>query len=118
GGRGLLNLRVLDTTVASLILNQRPQLALYQPLLEDASLVLSFQTVAEMRFGALRANWAAQRKRLLEEFFSSFFILEYTDQLATCWAEVMNEARKAGRRLETGRDNHPYEPSPCLAGAL
>jgi predicted nucleic acid-binding protein len=71
-------------------------------LLENASLVLSFQTIAEMRFGALKANWGEPRRSRLEEFFASFYILEYTDQLATCWAEIMHEARRVGRRLEAG----------------
>jgi tRNA(fMet)-specific endonuclease VapC len=97
-----LNPCVLDTTVASLLLDRSPLLALYQPHLEHASLCLSFQTVAEMRFGALKANWGTRRKRSLEQFFTAFHLVVYTDQLSVHWAEVMYEARQAGRRLEAG----------------
>jgi tRNA(fMet)-specific endonuclease VapC len=98
----VLNPCVLDTTVASLLLDRSPLLALYRPYLENASLCLSFQTVAEMRFGALKANWGANRKRSLEQFFTSFQLVVYTDQLSAHWAEIMYVARRAGRRLETG----------------
>lgn len=48
---------VLDTTIASMMLNQNPLLALYYVHLLNATWLISFQTVAEMRFGALKAEW-------------------------------------------------------------
>jgi tRNA(fMet)-specific endonuclease VapC len=98
----LLNPRVLDTTVASLLLARSPRLRPYEPHLQNALLVLSFQTVAEMRFGALTANWGRARRRSLEEFSTVFHVLGCTDGLATHWAEVMHGARQVGRRLEAG----------------
>jgi tRNA(fMet)-specific endonuclease VapC len=97
-----LNSRVLDTTIASLLLDRSPTLHLYEPYMMNASLVLSFQTVAEMRFGALRANWGQERKRDLEQFFTAFDVVVYTDALGLHWAEVMHAARQVGRRLEAG----------------
>lgn len=93
---------VVDTTVASLMLNDRPQLSPYQPHLLGASVYISFQTVAEMRFGALNKRWGIRRKQQLETFLAPFTIIGYTDALADCWAIIMQEARQAGRRLETG----------------
>jgi len=61
-----LNNVVLDTTVASMMLNQNPLLALYYVHLLNASWLISFQTVAEMRFGALKANWGTARQQQLE----------------------------------------------------
>ena len=49
----MLNAVVLDTTIASMMLNQNPLLALYYVHLLNASWFIRFQTVAEMRFGAL-----------------------------------------------------------------
>jgi tRNA(fMet)-specific endonuclease VapC len=98
----LLNPRVLDTTVASLLLDRHSLLNAYRPFLEGASLILSFQTVAEMRFGALKAGWGEKRKQQLEQFFGSFYLMPYSDPLGTVWAEIMFEARKNGSRLETG----------------
>lgn len=98
----MLNPSVLDTTIASLLLIKSPSLLPYEPLLEEVSMVLSFQSVAEMRYGALIANWGEERRQELEEFLSSFIVVGYTDELATLWATTMHEARRAGRRLEAG----------------
>lgn len=87
-----MNAVVLDTTVASMMLNQNPLLALYYVHLLNASWLISFQTVAEMRFGALKANWGTARQQQLEVFLQRFQIIPYTDPLATHWAEVRLDA--------------------------
>jgi len=78
------------------------KLSPYLPHLANATWVLSFQTVAEMRFGALKAKWGARRRSELEEFFRGFTVLGYNDALVTAWAEIMVQATKVGRRLEAG----------------
>ena len=93
---------VADTSVASLILRKRPEVSAYRERLEGSRIYLSFQTIAEMRFGALLKNWGGKRRRELEDFLSSCTTLEYTDELADKWAIIMKEARLAGRRLESG----------------
>lgn len=93
---------VLDTTVASLLLQTRPELSLYTALLGGTTMVISFQTVAEMRYGALQNNWGKRRKRDLELFLSSMTTVEYSSELADHWATIMQQARKVGRRLEAG----------------
>lgn len=54
---------VVDTNVfgADLVRRGAPLATLYRPYLEGRSFVLSFQTVAELRFGALRKGWGAAR---------------------------------------------------------
>ena len=93
---------VADTSVASLILRKRPEVSAYRERLEGSRIYLSFQTIAEMRFGALLKNWGGKRRRELEDFLGSCTTLEYTDELADKWAIIMKEARLAGRRLESG----------------
>ena len=93
---------VADTSVASLILRKRPEVSAYRERLEGSRIYLSFQTIAEMRFGALLKNWGGKRRRELEDFLGSYTTLEYTDELADKWAIIMKEARLAGRRLESG----------------
>lgn len=44
---------VADTSVASLILRKRPEVSAYREHLEGARIYLNFQTIAEMRFGAV-----------------------------------------------------------------
>ncbi len=93
---------VLDTTVVSLILNRNPLLVLYLLHLQNATWLISFQTVAEMRFGARKAGWGASRQQDLERFLQRFQVVPSTDPLATCWAEVKLESQRAGLRLEAG----------------
>jgi predicted nucleic acid-binding protein len=93
---------VLDTSIASLLLNKSPALIPYTPYFDNALLAISFQTVAEMRFGALKAQWAELRRQGLEQFMQRFAIVGYDDRLASCWAEIMHDAAKVGRRLEAG----------------
>jgi predicted nucleic acid-binding protein len=96
----LLNPRVLDTTVVSQLLDESPLVALYQPYLENATLCISFQTIAELRFGALKARWGQARRQRLDQFLTGFYLIVYTDELARHWAHVMYDARRVGRRLE------------------
>jgi predicted nucleic acid-binding protein len=93
---------VLDTSVASLLFSASPALSHYTPYLKDASPVISFQTVAEMRYGALLAGWGTRRLDLVEAFLERMEVVGYSDLLATCWARITVDARKAGRRLEAG----------------
>ena len=94
---------VLDTPVASFLIDKRPELTAYEYYLDHAgSLYISFQTVAELKFGALKRNWSEQRQQKLTRFLSGVHVVGYTEALAEKWAVVMLEARQAGRRLEAG----------------
>ncbi len=94
---------VVDTSVASFMLNDRPELERYRAELGPEALVyVSFQTVAGLRFGAMNRRWGTLRTRDLQTFIESLEIAGYTDDLAFRWAQVMHESRRAGRRLETG----------------
>lgn len=58
---------VIDTNVFGADLLVRSRLApLYEPIVVGRPMFISFQTVAELRFGALRANWGQARVRKLE----------------------------------------------------
>ena len=93
---------VLDTNVVSLILRNAPQATPYLQYLEGVERILSFQTIAEMRFGSRTGKWGYFRKQNLESFLRAQTVVTYTDELAHNWALVMHEARRAGRRLEAG----------------
>ena len=93
---------IVDTTVASFMLQNRPELSVYQTHLAGATIYISFQTVAEMRYGALHKDWGERRKQQLENFLNSLHIVGYTSDLADKWATIMQEARQVGRRLEAG----------------
>jgi predicted nucleic acid-binding protein len=62
------NTVVLDTNVfsADLLRRTRSLVELYRPILAGRAFVISFQTVAEMRFGAWRSSWGPERLDRLE----------------------------------------------------
>jgi predicted nucleic acid-binding protein len=59
---------VVDTMVISWLLDERPNAlaAGYRVLIGARPVVLAFQTVMELRYGALRAGWGDLRRRRLE----------------------------------------------------
>ena len=85
-----------------MIFNESPQVSRYAPLIEGSNLVISFQTVGEMRLGSRLRKWEARRHRVLEKFLLDFNLAGYSDELATHWTEIMLDARRVGRRLESG----------------
>jgi tRNA(fMet)-specific endonuclease VapC len=95
-----MNPCIVETTLASMMLRRDSRVAFYQPHLVGAVATLSFQTVAEMRQGALDANWGAARRRDLEEFFRRFTIAPYSDVMASEWARIRSDGSRNGRRLE------------------
>ena len=54
---------VVDTTIASFLLENRLELSAYRSYFDDDTVIyLSFQTVAEMKFGAVWKTGADTRK--------------------------------------------------------
>ena len=85
---------VVDTDVASYIFKWRPVFASqYAPILCSSQLMLSFMSVAEMRQGALDANWGLRQRNLLEAYLRSFSACH----LMTCYAPC---GPKCGVRAE------------------
>ncbi len=59
---------VVDTMVISWLLDDRPMDLAdeYRELIGTAPMLLAFQTLMELRYGALRAGWGELRRRRLE----------------------------------------------------
>jgi predicted nucleic acid-binding protein len=61
---------VVDTDVASFVFKWHPEFApSYVAILRGSELVVSFMTLAEMRQGALEANWGRRKCDVLEDVF-------------------------------------------------
>jgi tRNA(fMet)-specific endonuclease VapC len=93
---------ILDTSIASLLLRKDSRVEHYAPDLIGFRQTLSFQTVAEMREGALLAEWGDKRRADLEAFLRSFVVAPFSDIAAGEWARIRVEGRKNGQRLEAG----------------
>jgi predicted nucleic acid-binding protein len=91
---------VVDTDVASFIFKWHPDFAPnYVNIIRGYELVLSFMTLAEMRQGALNANWGRRKCDLLEEYLDDFSVLHSDSQLCSTWATIRNESLRKGRPI-------------------
>jgi predicted nucleic acid-binding protein len=61
--------------------------------------VVSFMTLAEMRQGALDANWGPRKREVLEAYLGDFSVLHSDSLLCSTWAIVRNASARAGRRM-------------------
>ena len=81
---------LLDTDVASYIFGEKSDAARYEPLLAGAVAVISFVTLAEMLYGALKHNWSDRRIQTLERHFAEkYTILPYSEAVAKTWARLV-----------------------------
>ncbi len=115
---------VVDTDAFSFLLGNRPQASAYPGLLRGKVAAVSFVTVAELRFGALAADWGDRRTKELEDKLRKLLTLPYDDRLASLWARLKHDARKNGHPL--GQPEHSndlwiaasgvYYEAPILTG--
>lgn len=93
---------VIDTDVASFIFKWHPEFAPpYLGLIRGCELILSFMTIAEMRPGALDANWGARKRDLLEAYLGDFAVLHSDDTLCSTWAVLRNDGLRKGRAMSS-----------------
>jgi len=93
---------VVDTDVASYVFKWHPKFAPpYVEIIRGSELVLSFMTLAEMRQGALDANWGPRKRDLLKTYLADFSVLHSNGLLCSAWAEVRNESGRKGRPISS-----------------
>lgn len=69
--------------------------------MRGSELVISFMTMAEMRQGALEANWGPRRWDVLEAYLADFSVLHSDGILCSTWAAVRNESARKGRPMSS-----------------
>jgi predicted nucleic acid-binding protein len=93
---------VVDTDVASFVLKWHPEFApRYVDMIRGSELVVSFMTVAEMRQGALDANWGPRKCDVLEAYLADFSVLHSDSLLCSTWAVVRNQSTRKGRPMSS-----------------
>ena len=93
---------VVDTSVISTELDERfrARREEYEPHLKGRTLFLSFQTVTELRYGALRARWGELRLRRLERLLTSQTHPVETDpEMAAAAAKLRVQCEEIGHGL-------------------
>lgn len=75
---------VVDTMVISWLLDERPNAlaARYRELIGARPVVLAFQTVVELRYGARRAGWGDLRRRRLERGIAELLVVQPDDMIS------------------------------------
>jgi tRNA(fMet)-specific endonuclease VapC len=93
---------VVDTDVASFIFKWHPEFApQYTAMVRGHELVVSFMTLAEMRQGALDANWGRRKSDVLETYLSDFLVLHSDSRPCSIWASIRNESLRKGRQMSS-----------------
>lgn len=88
-------LLLVDTNVFSWIAWRRFPFEQYLPLIQGHELALSFVTVAELRYGAIKNNdWGVDRRTRLETMIRSYdAILPASDAVCDLWAQIYRSCK-------------------------
>lgn len=96
-GRGPV---VVDTDVYSArLIPNSPLAPRYEPLLAGRVEFLSFQTVAELRYGALLRGWGSTRLRRLETAIASAEVVQTGPDLIRTYVELRVACERIGHGL-------------------
>jgi len=90
---------VIDTDVYSADLSETALIAVYEPIIVGRPAFLSFQTVAELHFGALRRNWGAARMRKLDAKIAAAQVVHSGEDLVATYAHLRAECVRLGHAL-------------------
>jgi predicted nucleic acid-binding protein len=93
---------VVDTMAVSALVNagrDPAAAATYRSLIDGRSVVVSFVTITEMRFGALKAGWGEIRRRGLERALSHLVVVQPDDDLMRICAELRATCLSVGHPL-------------------
>jgi tRNA(fMet)-specific endonuclease VapC len=92
---------VVDTMVISWLFADQPHPLVdeYRGLIGGRPILLAFQTVMELRYGALRARWGDLRRRRLERDIAQVTVVQADDELATGCADLRHHCQQIGHAL-------------------
>lgn len=92
---------VVDTMVISWLLDDRPNPLAdrYRTLIGPSRVLLAFQTVMELRFGALRAGWGELRRRRLERRIAELSVVQPDDDMITACSQLRADCQRLGHPL-------------------
>ncbi len=93
---------VLDTSVVSLLIREQLTGTMpYTEALHGKVTAISFQTIDELWFGALKDDWGDKRRNQLDMHIWRHEVIESSPELAKISASLRLNRERVGRRLET-----------------
>lgn len=93
---------IVDTMVLGALIqpgDTHPAAPGYRQRIGDRAVLISFVTLAEIRYGALKANWGEFRRRGLERDLARFTVVQPDDALITRCAELRDVCERRGHPL-------------------
>jgi tRNA(fMet)-specific endonuclease VapC len=90
---------LVDTDVFSYLWQSHPESDRFRPIVEGATLALSFTTVAELWYGAVKRRWGEQRRNELRAGMRPYAVLPYSRDLSYGWGELRAALEGAGQPL-------------------
>jgi tRNA(fMet)-specific endonuclease VapC len=93
---------VIDTDVFSFFFRKDTRRELYRGDIEGRRLCLAFQSIAELKMGAVYGKWGKQRLAQLARTLRHYVVLPYDAAMSDCWAEICAHRRRAGTPIACG----------------
>ena len=91
----------LDTSVVSIIYADNDLAPYYRERIRGEHAAISFQTLEELRFGAIKNGWGQGRMNELESHIDQYEVVWPSPDLVEACAALRAERERAGRRLDT-----------------
>ena len=92
---------VVDTNVVVYLILGRGRAQEYSRILRDRDVLVSFQTLAELRLIALRRTWGPRLLTTMDEVVGQAGIIQPTLELVEEWAQLMYRQIQRGSRIES-----------------
>ncbi|MDE2699774.1 MAG: type II toxin-antitoxin system VapC family toxin [Gemmatimonadetes bacterium] len=97
--KGILKLVILDTNIVSYIFNKDTRALYYQNQIRGRRVLISFQTLEELWYGAYTKGWGDRRKNELAHHLEQYEIIWPGPELVTTCARLRSERKSAGREM-------------------
>ncbi len=91
---------LVDTCVLSYLYNRHSLAEVYRPHLMGNTTMISFMTLAELRYGVLKRNWGeANRRDLMDYVGREYSIYAFNRDLCLQWAAIRDQTERVGRQV-------------------
>ena len=92
---------IVDSNIVSYLLTEAPLALRYRPIVRDREVAMSFQTVAEVLYGARMGHYSSQFESRWQNLRRAWQTILYDDELAEIYAAIRADANRAGRGLSS-----------------
>jgi predicted nucleic acid-binding protein len=90
---------LIDTDVFSYLWRGGPEAERFRPVVQGATLALSFTSVGELWYGATKRNWGDKKRDALQAAMRPYVVLPYTRELARQWGGLRAGLERTGQSL-------------------